>query len=358
MQWFVLEQDIRGAVILGRQLVNFIWPEASAVQHCGKGWHTVLDDRAGIRIHAIGAYLEFEQAYKEMPVLISYCAEGAQIDVKCGPSVRIALPVSIETSQTTRTDYRVSALPTIAGGRIECSSRDPACRVAWKNLQDRDETIDLLGVSDATFPSTVPIDPIKQAYSAIEQYWPDEAEEIACITRVIVPMNSGETQRIAASFPSRNGAIFVDIDAPELLEEAIVHENAHIKLRYMQFFDPLIANTDDKALSFIVPWRPDPRPIGAIFEAVYVYIHVTEYAIRRTLSTGQSPSGRPARFWRWVAQGLAVLCAHARFTSLGEALLRELITWHLEQAYRCGLTDDTSIADLRAIWAAQAEHGL
>lgn len=333
IQQLIIDGQFVDAVRFGQHLPSFLWATDLNEQLRAHQWVTTLDDRGGLRMKPAGGFIEFGAEFANKELTISYENSKAVLKVANGPRVLVPLPFRPEQSLNSKVELR--RIPTLPSSCVECSSRDPALRVAWLDPLNRTAAIELFGVSDRQFPTDLDIAPLHAAWSAVFASWPSLGPEFELLSRAIVPMDSGPGQRMAVTLPSRNGAIFMDMDEQSLMEEAIVHEHGHIKLRYIQDFDPFICGSNT-AETFPVPWRRDPRPLAGIFEAVFVYLYVAEYAIRRALHLALPVSERPRLLVSWVHLGVEILQRHAHFTPVGEQFIHEVVSWQRDQERRCG----------------------
>lgn len=100
--------------------------------------------------------------------------------------------------------------------------------------------------------------------------------------------------------------------------EQLIHEVAHIKMRYLEANVPLLENHPSEL--FPVPWRSDPRPIQGIAEGVFVHAHCL-LAFRELAATGFQDSVAQEQLEELrseVSQGCNILSGSARFTPAGE----------------------------------------
>lgn len=324
LQHLLVDRQVGNALAWSSNLADFIWPESHTVEGAAPPWRTALDDRGGLRCPRYKCFIEFGVQHRGAAVEIVGNAQNVSIAVQGGRKVvlrREGHVVACEDSEPS-----INLLPTIHDGAMECSSRDPALRVLWREKLDRVNAIDMFGVAEDEYPQNANVAAYEATMRSVACVWPEASREIPILTRVIVPMDSGPEQRMAATLPSRNGAVFADLDDPVLMEEGLLHEYGHIKLRYLQYFDPLMINFADDATRYTVPWRKDARPIGGIFEGVFVYSYVAEYAQRRAAALGGG-SVRAEKFARWVRGGVDILRQHGQFTPTGLRYLECLEEW-------------------------------
>lgn len=96
----------------------------------------------------------------------------------------------------------------------------------------------------------------------------------------LIPLQLQE-DGIRTSFSSAeiNGTIFIS-DGGTILDfcEALIHEYYHNELNIYLQFDPLFTNDENNL--YYSPWRPDPRPIGGLFHAIYVFTGVCLFYVK------------------------------------------------------------------------------
>ena len=122
------------------------------------------------------------------------------------------------------------------------------------------------------------------------------------------------------------GAVWINPCDMLTVVESMVHEQSHLKLRYLEDAVPLL-EPGQTGQRFAVSWRTDTRPVVGIYEGVYVHIHCA-IALARCVEHGVFGVGlrhaATARMRALAAQasdGLAILRANARFTKAGAGYL-------------------------------------
>lgn len=153
--------------------------------------------------------------------------------------------------------------------------------------------------------------------------WADEHADWLETLQVIVPFQlTGHWSANSFTVSTMQGACWSTQSEPLLAYESLVHEQSHIKLRYIEDSFPLLEQ-DQPDTVFPVGWRSDRRPIVGIFEGVYVHLHIA-HALLRLLETdlldAQQSSQCRIRLQEIVlhaAEGAAILQRHARWTENG-----------------------------------------
>jgi HEXXH motif-containing protein len=155
------------------------------------------------------------------------------------------------------------------------------------------------------------------AWRRLAESCPRMSEEVALVTKTVVPRSRPPKGMVSSSSPEAFGAIALSQpDEVPALAETLAHEAQHLKLNAILEIMPL-TNTDD-GRRFYAPWRDDPRPASGLLQGAYAYLGVCE-------------------FWRGqrqTAPGRAQLRAHTTFARWREAaalvtqtlLSREVLT--------------------------------
>jgi uncharacterized protein len=139
---------------------------------------------------------------------------------------------------------------------------------------------------------------------------PSYAGALGTGLRAIVPLHPA-TGGYRHSGTSRDaiGALAIalpgDVDS---LAELIVHEVQHLKLAALADLYDLFDRTDDQR--YAVPWRADPRPIGAVLHGAYAHLAVAELWRARSVRQREPNSAERFRVYRsWVETALSTLQA-------------------------------------------------
>ena len=123
---------------------------------------------------------------------------------------------------------------------------------------------------------------------------------------------------VAASTPTDGAALAL----------ALVHEFQHAKLCAIADLEPLFSRQGEQL--FYAPWRPDPRPAGALYHGVYAHMGVTDFwRAQRHAVTGMSRLVAEVEFTRWLGQTLDAatrLDGHRELTGAGQYLLSQIVT--------------------------------
>jgi uncharacterized protein len=95
----------------------------------------------------------------------------------------------------------------------------------------------------------------------------------------------------------------------------LLHEFQHVKLGALIDLVPLYDPDDDTL--YRAPWRPDPRPLGALLQGTYAHLAVTDFW-RRHRHTGPDPANADRLFQHWHAQTRDVIDVLATSPALND----------------------------------------
>lgn len=168
--------------------------------------------------------------------------------------------------------------------------------------------------------------PFGHAARLVARVWPEEFDDWQETLQVVVPRTAPSGWTVGGfTVSSHQGACWVIARDPLTILETLVHEQSHVKLRYIEESTPLLAAEQAGDL-FQVGWRTDPRPIVGIYEGVYVHLHCAE-VLRRLLDANaleahsRKAALRLRQLVRQVAEAVDILRQHGRFTETGEVFL-------------------------------------
>jgi HEXXH motif-containing protein len=230
--------------------------------------------------------------------------------------------------------------PTVAAGgcRVLEAAYLPDSEIALRNdlpplhlelsgTAQRDDGV-VFGSLDHSAESYPPFDPgpFAEASSIVAEAWPEEYEDFRQTLQVVVPRAARRGWRARGmTVSSHQGAIWIFVREVLDLVEHMVHEQSHVKLRYIEEIHPIL-EAEQTEERFPVGWRKDPRPIVGIYEGVYVHSHVL-LALGACCDRGCFPAetaaecaARVDELRAEIREGLDLLVEHGRFTEAGRAL--------------------------------------
>jgi HEXXH motif-containing protein len=327
------KENIEQQLVFAKKLVDFVWSEQASSGQLNKTWTTITDDRGGLRCPSLGRFIELGTSYANCVVQIT--PDDNAVVIQCEDGLTIQIPHEdlrgqlIEPLPTLEDHgYYVSTAPVLVDGRIEVSSRDLWLRVKLTGTNQRTTGTEFFGADTDRYLDNPSLDNIDKALRLLKNYWPEGFDDLARFTHVIVPMDFGSHTYCGFTVSSRQGAIYIGNAPPNATVEMLIHENAHVKLRQIQFLDSLLSDPSDESVRIPVPWRPDPRPIPGIFEGLFVFSHVAEFELRRLHTDGTGVNseqiGKRIHALHYAAQCLE---QHAKLTEEGIIFFKAMLRW-------------------------------
>jgi len=197
---------------------------------------------------------------------------------------------------------------------------------------------------------------------------PGYADGLAAGLAMVTPLRPGPSGK-DVSAAARQASGVVGIARPvrsRLLAQLLVHEFQHVKLGAVLDFHDLFDQQDERL--FYAPWRPDPRPLGMLFQGTYAHLAVTEFwrAVVRGPSVDPEADRQAAfsfAYWRsCTAEAVETLAGSGSLTELGSRFavgLRERVApWLDEPVEGVALAAAReSVERTRAEWLARATAG-
>ncbi|MFE2724937.1 aKG-HExxH-type peptide beta-hydroxylase [Kitasatospora sp. NPDC059327] len=153
------------------------------------------------------------------------------------------------------------------------------------------------------------------------------AEAVAACVTTIVPLRPAPGgEAVSAAARRAYGAVAASLPGdPVLLALALVHEFLHLQLGALLDLVPL--HRPDGAAVHHAPWRPDPRPVGALLQGTYAHLGVADFWCAER--SGAAEGGRAAEeFTRWRGHALAAgttLLGSGGLTAHGREFTEELL---------------------------------
>ena len=165
----------------------------------------------------------------------------------------------------------------------------------------------------------------EEAWDLIERAYPRYAAAAGAGLRVLMPLANNEPGRqISATARQAFGAVAVALPASGAeLALLIIHEFQHVKLGALADMFDLYDRSSGQL--FFAPWRPDPRPAGALLQGTYAHIGVTDYwRLRRGQVAGLEAFAAAEQFARWrmmTAEAIETLAGSGALTQYGARLV-------------------------------------
>jgi hypothetical protein len=169
---------------------------------------------------------------------------------------------------------------------------------------------------------------LEAAWAILVRRHPWYGEAIGATIRTLVPLHPAADGRTVSSAARRAyGSIAASLPAePVLLALTLVHEFLHVQLGALMDLVPL--HRPDSGARFHAPWRPDPRPAGALLQGTYAHLGVADFW-RTERAAGVDADGRAEReftLWRSHAAGAArSLTTSDELTPVGREFTTEML---------------------------------
>ena len=177
------------------------------------------------------------------------------------------------------------------------------------------------------------------AWQVLVRRHPRHAEAVGACVGTLVPLRPApDGAAVSAAARRAYGAVGASRPAePVLLALALVHEFLHVQLGALMDLVPL--HRPNGEARYHAPWRPDPRPAGALLQGTYAHLGVTDFW-RGELAAGAPDTARAEREYRhWrahTATAAATLLASGELTPAGVGFAGEL------GSHLAGMTDHRS----------------
>jgi len=141
---------------------------------------------------------------------------------------------------------------------------------------------------------------LAEAWRILETWHPVRAASIAAGIRAIVPVPPAENgDAVSGTHDGAFGAIAASLPSrAEDLAITLVHEFQHAKLAAA--VDLVRLHGPDEGARYYAPWRPEPRPLGAMLQGIYAHLGVTQFwATQRQLEDSGKFLRAHVEFVRW-----------------------------------------------------------
>jgi hypothetical protein len=173
------------------------------------------------------------------------------------------------------------------------------------------------------------VERIKQAWTTVQEAWPEGQEVLALLTTRIIPLKAKGV--VSFSYRHRPGLSFIncfDRDNLDLIDD-LIHENSHHHLNLL-LRKQILYHGDRNQQIFYSPWRRSLRPLRGILHATFTF--TIGAMLFERLSTWASGRGGMAR---WKQAGLTSRdLQRARFRCLEEVASVRYSIQDLEYAGR------------------------
>ena len=167
------------------------------------------------------------------------------------------------------------------------------------------------------------------AWHLLTRYHPGYAAELSGGLRSLVPIGQrADDRNVSATSGDAFGAVAASIPTDgAALAVALMHEFQHAKLCAINDLEPLVSRQARQL--FYAPWRPDPRPAGALLHGIFAHMAVTDFwRVHRHVAMGGESLLAHVEFARWLRQthyAAGLLDGHDELTAAGRQLLSRVM---------------------------------
>ncbi|MFH9350445.1 aKG-HExxH-type peptide beta-hydroxylase [Kitasatospora sp. NPDC017646] len=142
------------------------------------------------------------------------------------------------------------------------------------------------------------------AWEILVRRHPRHAEAVAACVAAVVPLRAAPGgEAVSAAARRAYGAVAASLPGdPVLLALALVHEFLHVQLGALLDLVPL--HRPNGPAVYHAPWRPDPRPAGALLQGAYAHLGVASFWCAEAAAGVSEPERAEREFTRWRAHTL------------------------------------------------------
>ncbi len=170
---------------------------------------------------------------------------------------------------------------------------------------------------------------LDEAWRLLSEYHPGYAVPLQGGLRSLVPIGQrADDRNVSATSGDAFGAVAVSIPSDGMtLAVGLMHEFQHAKLCAITHLEPLF---DPRAGHlFYAPWRPDPRPAGALLHGIFAHMAVADFwRVHRWVASGQERLVAHVEFARWLQQthhAARLLDGNEALTAAGSQFLSQVM---------------------------------
>lgn len=198
-------------------------------------------------------------------------------------------------------------------------------------------------------------DGLDEAWRLLSTYHPGYAAALHSSLKSLVPIGQRTDDRnVSATSGDAFGAVAASTPSDGIaLAVALVHEFQHAKLCAIGDIEPLVERRDGPL--FYAPWRPDPRPAGALLHGIFAHMAVADFwRVHRSVAARGDQLLAHVEFARWLRQtryAAGLLAGNDALTRAGRRLLAR-VTAHLTR----WLAEQVPPLALRLAREASADH--
>lgn len=177
-------------------------------------------------------------------------------------------------------------------------------------------------------------DGLDEAWRLLSAHHPSYATALRLGLKSLVPISQRTDDRnVSATSGDAFGAVAASTPSDGVaLAVALIHEFQHAKLCAIGDIEPLVERRDGPL--FYAPWRPDPRPAGALLHGIFAHMAVADFwRIHRGVAAPREQLLANVEFARWLRQtrhAAGLLAENDALTRAGSRLLAR-VTTHLDE---------------------------
>jgi HEXXH motif-containing protein len=170
---------------------------------------------------------------------------------------------------------------------------------------------------------------LDEAWCLLADYHPGYAAALRSGLRSLVPIGQrADDRNVSATSGDAFGAVAASIPSDGTsLAVALIHEFQHAKLCAINDLEPLVSRRAQHL--FYAPWRPDPRPPGALLHGIFAHMAVADFwRVHRHAATDRESLLANVEFARWLRQthyAASLLYGHDALTDAGRQLLSQVM---------------------------------
>jgi HEXXH motif-containing protein len=198
-------------------------------------------------------------------------------------------------------------------------------------------------------------DRLDEAWRLLSAHHQGYAVALHASLKSLVPIGQrADDRNVSATSGDAFGAVAASTPSDGItLAVALVHEFQHAKLCAIGDIEPLVDRRDGPL--FYAPWRPDPRPAGALLHGIFAHMAVADFwRVHRSVAAPRDQLLAHVEFARWLRQtrhAAGLLAGGDALTSAGRRLLAR-VTAHLTR----WLAEQVPPLALRLAEEASADH--
>ena len=166
---------------------------------------------------------------------------------------------------------------------------------------------------------------LDDAWRLLTEHHPGYAAALYDGLRSLVPIGQrADDRNVSATSGDAFGAVAASIPSDgAVLAIALMHEFQHAKLCAITDLEPLYDRHAEHL--FYAPWRPDPRPVGALLHGIFAHMAVADFwRVHRLVTADRKRLVASVEFARWLRQtnyAARLLEGHEALTAAGRQLL-------------------------------------